>query len=123
MTKQQNDSDKDKPKISIVTIKTPSGEKQIPIPSEADQLMQEYNKEFNLSRRLSDATIAIQEAKTKAENRAQSILLELMTLSNQTSMELGKIARDKEISDKEKLPQDDTAIEPNKKRRKSQKSN
>lgn len=99
MSEQPVNDNQEAPQISVVTIQTPGGQKQIPIPATANKLMQDYNIEFALSQRLGDSVIAIQEAKTRSENRAQSMLLELMSLSNQTSLELGKIARDKELAE------------------------
>lgn len=95
-------TEKEAQKFSIVTIKTISGEKKIPIPEASMGILQSYNDEFNLSQELGKSIMATQRAQSKAENLANNLLLELLSISNNASMELGKMARDKEIVDEAK---------------------
>jgi len=89
----------DTPKITIVKIKTPLGDRQIPLPENASKLLNQYNDESSLSQKLGESIIAIQKAKTRSELQAQTLLIELLTLSNQSSMQLGEIKGKKELDD------------------------
>lgn len=102
MSEQPKGNKPEPPKITIVTIKTPAGEKKIPLPEAAGSLLEEYNIEFLLSQKLGESIITIQTAKQRSETKAQSTLLELLTLSNQTSMQLGEIKARNEMEQESK---------------------
>jgi len=87
------------PEFQVVNIRTMSGEKQVPIPKQAVGLLNQYNDEFNLAQQLGESIKTTQRAQSKATANANNLLLELLGQSNQASMEIGKLSRDKEVEE------------------------